>query len=57
MLGLDYEVQYKKGTENGVVDALSRREVEDSSLSAITTTEPTWMQEFVQGYQDDPIVT
>lgn len=56
LLGLNYEVQYKKGTKNIVADALSRREVEDSRLSAFTTIEPTWMQEIVQSYQDDPTV-
>ncbi|XP_019265828.1 PREDICTED: uncharacterized protein LOC109243359 [Nicotiana attenuata] len=37
LLGLDYEVQYKKGTENRVADALSRRQDQESTLLAIST--------------------
>lgn len=40
-MGLDYEVQYKKGAENKVADALSRRQEENSTLNAITTLDPT----------------
>ncbi|XP_019227493.1 PREDICTED: uncharacterized protein LOC109208797 [Nicotiana attenuata] len=32
LMGLDYEVQYKKGSENRVADALSRRQEEESTL-------------------------
>lgn len=41
LLGLDYEVQYKKGTENRVTDALSRRLEEEPTLYVISTVEPT----------------
>jgi hypothetical protein len=33
IFGYDYEIIYKKGNENVVVDALSRKYEEDSSLS------------------------
>ncbi len=41
MLGLDYEVQYKKGAENKVVDALSRKQegmdpLDDQNLVVIS---------------------
>lgn len=55
LLGLDYEVEYKKGTENRVVDALSRRHGEESALNAITSVEPTWMEEVIQSYEHDPV--
>ncbi|OIT27199.1 hypothetical protein A4A49_56294, partial [Nicotiana attenuata] len=41
LMGMDYEVQYKKGTENRVADALSRVQEVESSLKAMSTTEPT----------------
>lgn len=43
-MGLDYEVQYKKGAENKVADALSRRQEEYPTLNDITAADPTWMK-------------
>ena len=31
LLGLDYEIQYKKGSDNEVADTLSRRRTEDTN--------------------------
>lgn len=53
LLGLDYEMQYKKGAENRVADALSRRQGEESTLFALSSTEPTWMSEVEQSYEHD----
>ncbi|XP_019246493.1 PREDICTED: uncharacterized protein LOC109226149 [Nicotiana attenuata] len=55
LLGLDYEVQYKKGEENKVADAFSRRQEEDSTLLAISIAQATWLQEVSQSYENDPI--
>lgn len=52
---MDYEVQFKRGAQNRVVDALSRRMEDESTLNAITTTEPTCMQEISQIYEHDPV--
>ncbi|PHT77018.1 hypothetical protein T459_20540 [Capsicum annuum] len=55
LMGLDFEVQYKKGTDNRVADALSRRVKEEvAELRAITTVEPTWMLEVCESYEHDP---
>ncbi|XP_060177867.1 uncharacterized protein LOC132607805 [Lycium barbarum] len=54
LLGLDYEVQYKKGTENRVADALSRKKEDEAYFNAITTAEPTWMLEVSRSYAMDP---
>lgn len=54
LLGLDYEVQYKKGTGNRVTDALSRRLEDDSSLNTITSVEPTWIQHIIHNYEHEP---
>lgn len=40
LLGLDYEIQYKQGTTNRVVDALSRRGGNERELASITTLKP-----------------
>ncbi|XP_070024820.1 uncharacterized protein LOC142181678 [Nicotiana tabacum] len=65
LLGLDYEVQYKKGAENRVVDAFSRQQ-EDSechigqsqgTLQAISVSVPSWMQEITHSYKGDSKAT
>jgi hypothetical protein len=55
LLGLDYCIQYKKGTENKVADALSRRQDEGELLFIRTasTLVPTWTQEIIDSYQGD----
>lgn len=54
LLSLYYEVQYKRGTDNRVADALSRRQEEEGSTYALTSSEPTWMQQVVLSYEHNP---
>lgn len=62
LLGLDYEIQYKKGAENRVADALSiQHENRGTNLPqvtaqvmAISTSVPSWMQEITSSYEGDP---
>ncbi|KAJ4817820.1 polyprotein [Rhynchospora pubera] len=49
LLGLNYVIEYKKGCENKVADALSRRE-EASQLSAISEIVPKWVQDIKLSY-------
>ena len=64
LLSLDYEVRYKKGAENGVADALSRRDErlqgsEKSSAGlqmAVSMITPMWIQEIMHSYTKDPYV-
>jgi hypothetical protein len=57
---LGYVIKYKKGKNNKVVDALSRR-FEDLpedvflSLSLISFPTPTWVEELKSSYLDDSI--
>ena len=45
MLGYDYEMIYKKGRENILVDALSREFEEESTLLEISLPIPEWIEE------------
>lgn len=54
LLGLDYEVQYKRRTENRVTYTLSRSQGDESTLCAITSSDPTRMQKICQNYEHDP---
>ncbi|KAL2232583.1 UNVERIFIED_CONTAM: putative mitochondrial protein [Sesamum indicum] len=57
LLGLNYEVQYKKGSENRAADALSRLEHGETELAsnAITTQIPVWIQEVQSSYEGNTL--
>lgn len=48
LLGFDYTLFYKKGTNNRVADALSR-----ASCSSLTTIQPQWLEDVQGSYTDD----
>lgn len=55
LLGLHYRIVYKKGTENRVADALSRRpHSPDESCLAVSSTVPQWCDALISGYSTDP---
>lgn len=61
LMGLDYEVQYKRVAENRVVIALCRqkeivygiRMQETGQLMTINTIIPLWIQEVTNNYEGD----
>jgi hypothetical protein len=49
MLGLQYTIVYRKGSENTAADALSRRPQPLGTLAAISSVQATWLQEITEG--------
>jgi hypothetical protein len=54
LLEHDYSIEYKKGRENRVADALSRK---DHSINAISSVAPAWITDVEAGYLDDTFYT
>jgi hypothetical protein len=52
LLEFNYSIEYKKGKENKVVDALSRK---DHSAYAISSTIPAWISDVETSYNNDPV--
>lgn len=53
LLGLQYKVLYKKGVDNRVADAMSRRTPQPSQCLAVSSCSPAWLSDISQGYQSD----
>jgi len=53
LMGMHYRIVYKKGSENKVADALSRRPHPDVGLYAISSCQPIWITTIVDAYQQD----
>ena len=54
LLEFDYTIEYKRGKENLVADALSRKDVPDSEqCMEITTVTPEWLQDVKASYEQD----
>jgi len=54
LLGLQYKIMYKPGSDNRVVDALSRRpHVPEQVLFVVSSCVPSWTSAIIQGYDRD----
>jgi hypothetical protein len=54
LFGYDYEIIYKKGKENVVVDALSHKYEDEGSLFSLSFIVPNWLQAIHQEWLQDP---
>lgn len=58
-MGLDFTIQYKKGVDNKVAYALSRRMTYkpilkgNSRVNVISGLTPTWVEEIIASYEHD----
>jgi hypothetical protein len=52
LLGLQYNMVYKKGLENKVADAMSRK-VHHDEVHAISSSKPRWLEIITEGYNQD----
>jgi hypothetical protein len=52
LMGLQFRLQYKKGTSNIAADALSRGPDTCAGVSA-ATAQPAWLDRLQAGYEDD----
>ena len=53
LLGLQYKIRYKKGSENTAADALSRANSSEI-LSAVTICQPAWLEDISNSYNSNP---
>jgi hypothetical protein len=54
LFGYDYEIIYKKGKDNVVVDALSRKYEDKGSIFSLSFIVPDWLQAIHQEWLQDP---
>jgi hypothetical protein len=54
LFGYDYEIIYKKGKENVVVDVLSQKYEDEGSLFSLSIIVPNWLQVIRQEWLQDP---
>jgi hypothetical protein len=54
LFGYDYEIIYKKGKDNVVVDALSKKYEDEGSLFSLSFIVPDWLQVVCQEWLHDP---
>jgi hypothetical protein len=54
LFGYDYEIIYKKGKDNVVVDALSRKYEDEGPLFSLSFIVPDWLQVVHREWLHDP---
>jgi hypothetical protein len=54
LLGLSYKIVYKKGADNTIADALSRRDTENLQM-AVSSPLPQWLSDIAHSYSASPL--
>jgi hypothetical protein len=54
LFGYDYEIIYKKGKDNVVVDALSKKYEDEGSFFSLSFIVPDWLQVVLQEWLHNP---
>lgn len=54
-MGYEYKIEYKKGSDNKVADALSRVHQEEGECQALTLIQPIWISKLQQTYERDNV--
>jgi hypothetical protein len=55
LLGLQYRIVYRPGTDNRAADAMSRHPAPPAVCSVMSAVVPTWVKAVSASYQDDPV--
>ena len=53
LMGLQYKIVYKKGADNRVADALSRRPAEGLEILSLSVVQPVWVNDIIHSYNLD----
>lgn len=53
LLGLRYQIRYRKGSNNHAADALSRAKTSET-LTTITSCQPAWLEDLLASYNTNP---
>jgi hypothetical protein len=55
LLGLQYRIVYRKGSDNRAADALSRHPSLPAMCAAVTSLVPSWLSAVTSSYDSDPV--
>ena len=57
LLGLQYRIVYRSGSDNRAVDALSRHPSPPAICAAVTSLVPSWVSVVIASYREDTFAT